>query len=107
MKDKIHPQFNTNVKVTCACGNTFTTGSTTDELNVEICSNCHPFYTGKMRIVDTTNVVKKFEERRKGAKAEVSSRKERRQKKRGTRKKVVQDKGQKALTLKDMLSQLS
>jgi len=106
MKADIHPKFNTTVKVTCACGNTFTTGSTVDSLNVEICSKCHPFYTGKMRIVDSTNVVKKFEERRKGAKKEVVSRREKRMAKRQTRKGTPVKTGD-AVTLKDMLSKLS
>ena len=69
MKKDIHPKYNHNVKVVCSCGNTFITGSTlqTDTINVELCSKCHPFYTGEQKIVDTENVVKKFEERAKRA----------------------------------------
>ena len=53
MKPNIHPQFNTQVTVTCACGNTFVTGSTAKEIYTEICSACHPFYTGKQKLIDT------------------------------------------------------
>jgi large subunit ribosomal protein L31 len=65
MKKDIHPKYNHNVKVVCSCGNTFVTGSTFegDTINVELCSKCHPRYTGEQKIVDTENVVKKFEER--------------------------------------------
>ena len=61
MKTDIHPTFYTEAKVTCAsCGKTWTTGSTKKELRVDICSNCHPFYTGKQKIVDTGGRVDKF-----------------------------------------------
>jgi len=61
MKKETHPQYYDKVKVTCACGNTFTTGSTKEELKVEICANCHPFYTGKQKLVDTAQRVEKFQ----------------------------------------------
>lgn len=60
MKQDIHPNYNSNAVVKCACGNTFTTGSVKDELKVEICSNCHPFFTGKNKIVDIGGRVEKF-----------------------------------------------
>ena len=104
MKANTHPKFNTNAKVICACGNTFTTGSTVDELKVELCSQCHPFYTGKLRIVDTASLIKKFERRRKGA-VSTSSRRAKRAEKRTRR--ISVDKSAKKLTLKDMLSQIS
>lgn len=63
MKDKIHPQYYANAKVICACGNIWQTGSTQKEIRVEICSACHPFYTGKQKLVDTARRVEKFEER--------------------------------------------
>ncbi len=63
MKANIHPQFFTSAKVVCACGNTFTTGSTVEEIHTEICSNCHPFYTGKQKLVDTAGVVDKFKKK--------------------------------------------
>ena len=60
MKAEIHPAYNT-VKVTCACGNTFETRSThKDEIHIEICSDCHPFFTGKQKLVDTAGRVERF-----------------------------------------------
>jgi len=63
MKDKIHPKYYTDAQVTCACGNTFVTGSTRKVLKVEICSNCHPFFTGERRMVDTAGQVERFKRR--------------------------------------------
>lgn len=63
MKKDIHPEYHTDTKVTCACGNTFTTGSTLKEIRVELCNLCHPFYTGKQKFVDTARRVEKFQER--------------------------------------------
>ena len=80
MKDNIHPQFNTAVVVSCACGNTFSTGSTAKELHTEICSNCHPFYTGKQKLLDAAGNVDKFKKRTAAAvqiKATVKPKKER------------------------------
>ena len=62
MKKDIHPQYYTT-KVSCACGNTFTVGSTKKSLGVEICSQCHPFYTGTTKILDTAGRVEKFKKR--------------------------------------------
>jgi len=60
VKEKIHPKYET-VKIRCACGNEFETRSTfSGTLNVEICSNCHPFYTGKQKLVDTAGRVDRF-----------------------------------------------
>ena len=59
MKKKIHPKYY-ECTVTCGCGNTFKTRSTREKINVEICSNCHPFYTGKQKFVDTAGRVEKF-----------------------------------------------
>jgi len=63
MKKDIHPTYHPNAKVSCACGNIFTVGSTLPELHIEICSNCHPFYTGKQKLIDTARRVEKFQER--------------------------------------------
>lgn len=63
MKKDIHPKYHANAKVICACGNTFTVGSTAPELHVELCSACHPFYTGKQKLVDTAGRVDKFKQR--------------------------------------------
>ena len=63
MKAEIHPEYYTDAKVTCVCGNTFTTGSTLKEIKVDICSACHPFYTGKQKLVDTEGRVEKFKKK--------------------------------------------
>jgi large subunit ribosomal protein L31 len=63
MKENLHPQYFTNAKVVCACGNSFITGSTKQELHVEICSNCHPFYTGKQNLLDIAGTIDKFKKR--------------------------------------------
>src|SRR3972149_12174069 len=63
MKAEIHPNDYPEANVTCACGNTWTTGSTKPEIRVDICSNCHPFYTGVQRIVDTEGQVDRFYKR--------------------------------------------
>jgi large subunit ribosomal protein L31 len=60
MKAKIHPKYYTDAKVVCACGNTWTTGATVPEIRVDVCSACHPFYTGEQRIVDTAGQVDRF-----------------------------------------------
>lgn len=63
MKPEIHPQYSA-VKVTCSCGNSFQTRSTlNDDLQIEVCSQCHPFYTGKQKILDSGGRVNKFRER--------------------------------------------
>ncbi|MCK5663757.1 MAG: 50S ribosomal protein L31 [Thiotrichaceae bacterium] len=60
MKQNIHPSYN-DISVTCSCGNSFATRSTTNEdLQIEVCSDCHPFYTGKQKIIDTAGRVDKF-----------------------------------------------
>jgi large subunit ribosomal protein L31 len=63
MKAKIHPKYYEKAKVTCLCGNTFTSGSTKPEIRVEICGKCHPFYTGEQRIVDSLGRVERFKKR--------------------------------------------
>jgi large subunit ribosomal protein L31 len=61
MKKDIHPKYYPKAKVACACGNSFTTGSTMEELKVEICSACHPFYTGKQKLIDSARRVEKYQ----------------------------------------------
>jgi len=63
MKKNIHPKYYDNAQVRCACGNTFTVGATKEFIEVEICSKCHPFYTGKEKIVDALGRVEKFRKR--------------------------------------------
>jgi large subunit ribosomal protein L31 len=60
MKEKIHPKYYPNAQVTCACGNSWTTGSTRESLRTDMCSACHPFFTGEQRIVDTEGQVERF-----------------------------------------------
>lgn len=60
MKEGIHPEYHVNAVVTCVCGNTFQTGSTQKELRVDICSACHPFFTGKQKLIDTEGRIDRF-----------------------------------------------
>ena len=105
MKKNIHPNYNSSLEITCSCGNSFTTGSTLeqDSITVEICSKCHPFYTGEQKIVDTDNLVRKYEERmEKSKKLSFKSKKEKMEK----RRQKFGDAGNKptsTLTLRDML----
>ncbi|MBV8528365.1 MAG: 50S ribosomal protein L31 [Candidatus Dormibacteraeota bacterium] len=73
MKTGIHPEYHTDAVVHCLCGNTFTTGSTLPELKTEVCSVCHPFFTGTQRIVDTGGQVERFRRRAQRAKAGAAS----------------------------------
>ncbi|NPV08880.1 MAG: 50S ribosomal protein L31 [Anaerolineae bacterium] len=73
MKEGIHPKYYKNAQVICACGNTWTTGSTKEVIRTDVCSQCHPFYTGEQRIVDTAGQVDRFMrrlERSRGEEAE-------------------------------------
>ncbi len=82
MKKEIHPKYY-KTKVTCTCGNTFEIGSTIEELYVELCSQCHPFYTGKQKLIDDSGVINKYQNRlkknedvskvRKGKKVKVAA----------------------------------
>lgn len=78
MKANIHPTWYPEARVHCACGNEFTVGSTLPEIHVEVCSRCHPFYTGQARYVDTARRVEKFAEKQKIAAERHLSKKERR-----------------------------
>lgn len=69
MKEKIHPKWHPEARVVCNCGNTFTTGSTLAEIHVEICSACHPLFTGTQKFVDTAGRVDKFNQRLAAAEA--------------------------------------
>lgn len=73
MKKNIHPPYFPQAKVKCACGYSFTVGSTKPEINVEICSHCHPFYTGSKELIDIAGRVEKFKARQ--AKATVKKEK--------------------------------
>jgi large subunit ribosomal protein L31 len=84
MKANIHPQWY-NAKVSCACGNTFTVGASVPEIRVEVCSRCHPFYTGQMKYVDTAGRVDAFKARQLKAQDKIVSKAEKRKKKREIR----------------------
>ncbi len=96
MKANTHPNWSHTVTVSCACGATFQTGSTSDAIQVDICSKCHPFFTGEMKFVDTQGRVEKFKLRQQTASVVNASKK--------AKKKEKQDKQQQpVLSLKDML----
>jgi large subunit ribosomal protein L31 len=74
MKSNIHPKYHQDANVRCACGNVFTVGSTKELIEVEVCSKCHPFYTGKEKIMDALGRVDKFKKRL-AKKEEISKKK--------------------------------
>lgn len=76
MKQATHPQYFESATVVCACGNTFTTGSTQEVIRVELCNNCHPFYTGEQRFVDTGSRIEKFVKKVEIGKLHVTKKKE-------------------------------
>lgn len=78
MKVDIHPKWYPEAKVTCACGNTFTVGAAVSEIRVDVCSACHPFYTGQMKFVDTAGRVDKFKTKQSKASGKVISKTEKR-----------------------------
>lgn len=78
MKAQIHPTWYPDSKITCACGNKFTVGATIPELRIEICSNCHPFYTGQMKFIDTAGRVDAFKTKLSKASKKVISKSEKR-----------------------------
>lgn len=90
MKKEIHPTYYPDATVTCACGNSFSTGSTVKEIKVEICSACHPFYTGKQKFIDTAHRVDRF--KRMQEKSDVL--KKNRKSKKATKKKTNQKKAE-------------
>ena len=95
MKKDIHPKYYPKAKIVCACGNVITAGSTVAEMKVEICSACHPFYTGKQKILDTTGRVERFKrmtEQAAAAKAKKPEKKERIKKTKAEIKKAVSKK---------------
>lgn len=95
MKQQIHPQYFEEAQVICACGNKFTTGSTKEVIHVELCYNCHPFYTGEQKFVDSASRIQKFQKKQEVAKLHVTKKKEIEEKKTTTPK-----------TLREMLSEI-
>jgi large subunit ribosomal protein L31 len=97
MKKDIHPQIYKESVVTCACGNTFTTISTQEAIRVEICSMCHPFYTGQQKFIDTEGRIEKFQKKMEISKQKQATSKGKKQsKKEGSTEKA---------SLKDLLAQ--
>lgn len=102
MKANIHPQWYPEAKITCACGHTFTVGSTKPEIQVEICSACHPFFTGEVRYVDTLGRVEKFQAKQKAAQTQEYVKKKERKKLKEKAEKEAEKKRPKSL--KEMLT---
>ena len=94
MKAQIHPQYFENAQVTCSCGNSFTVGSTVEKIHIELCNNCHPFYTGQQKFVDTASRIEKFQKKMESARPVIKK----------AQKEVKEDKG--PLTLREMLQSL-
>lgn len=99
MKKNIHPKYFHDCVITCACGNSFTAGSTKQQIRVEICSACHPFFTGKMKFVDTLGRVEKFQKRMTAAKASSFIKKSQRKQLK------AKEESKRPTTLKEMLQQ--
>jgi len=81
MKAGIHPVWFEDAKVTCACGNTFTVGASKADIRVDICSKCHPFFTGEMKFVDTMGRVERFQQKQKEAEKKATTLAEKKKKK--------------------------
>lgn len=101
MKANIHPNWYPEAKVTCACGNSFITGSTLPEIRVEICSACHPFFTGQAKFVDTLGQVERFQKKTESSKVKI----EERRKILEARKSKIQERKADRPSLKDLLMQ--
>lgn len=76
MKANVHPQYFPQAQVICACGNRFAVGSTQEVIHVELCNNCHPFYTGKQKFVDTASRIEKFQQKQSKAQPKKEKRQE-------------------------------
>jgi large subunit ribosomal protein L31 len=99
MKKGTHPKYYPDAQVTCACGHAFETGSTQPEIKVEICSQCHPFFTGQMRYIDTMGRVEKFQKKQAAAKKKQYVKKTDRQREK------TKAEGTQPTTLKEMIQQ--
>ncbi len=95
-KGNVHPQYYENAQINCSCGTVFKAGSTKKELNTELCSHCHPFYTGQQKLVDTAGRVDKFRNKVEKAKKAQEEAKTKTTKQR--KKKTIQDKVNEKLT---------
>ena len=104
MKAQIHPKWYPNAQVVCACGNKFKTGATSPKIEVEVCYNCHPFYTGQMKFVDTAGRVDAFKAKLSKAKDKLISKTEKRRIK---KEKKIQAELEKPDTLEELRKRLS
>jgi len=91
MKAAGHPQYFDQATVICACGNTFKTGSTQEVIHVELCSKCHPFYTGEQRFVDAASRIDKFNKKKAAADLHITKKKEKDQQKRDNSPKTLRE----------------
>lgn len=102
MKADIHPKYYPDCKVTCACGHTFTTGSTVPQIKVEICSKCHPFFTGEMKYVDSLGRVERFKQKQAASEGKTYLKKK--EKKVLAKKEAERKEAERPKTLREMLS---
>jgi len=91
MKEEIHPKYFDKVEITCACGNRLVVGSTVESMQVEVCSACHPYYTGKHKLVDVAGRVDQFKQRMKRAQESVKKKKDKGEKLRPKKRKKKED----------------
>ncbi|MBI2021661.1 50S ribosomal protein L31 [Candidatus Daviesbacteria bacterium] len=101
MKQGVHPNWYPEAKVTCACGSTFVTGSTLESIRVEICSKCHPLFTGQQKFVDTLGQVERFQRKSQTSQAKAAQRQQVLQ----TRQAKVKEGKSEKPSLKDLLIQ--
>lgn len=98
MKANLHPTYHEDAKVTCNCGNSFITGSTTDIISVEVCYKCHPYYTGEQRFLDTKGRVETFQKKQKQAQEFKA--------KYGTKVRKAEQKEREAKSLRELLGEV-
>lgn len=98
MKTDVHPPYFEETKVTCSCGNTFTIGSTQESIHVELCSKCHPFYTGQHKFIDAVGRIERFKQKQAKAKVQIATKKAKEEK--------AKDEEQGPKTLREMLMEM-
>lgn len=104
MKSKLHPKWYPEANVACACGNAFTVGATQPEIRVEVCSSCHPFYTGQMKYIDTAGRVDAFRSKQAKAKKKLLTKTEKRKLKKEKR---IKEEIEKPETLEELRKSVS
>jgi len=106
MKTNTHPNYTSTAIVCNTCKTEYRLGSTTDGIKVELCANCHPFYTGKETLVDTDNLVDKFNKKKEMATTSSTKKKKKKEKLQQRKQKAMQARNGSATSLKDMLAQI-